>query len=154
MCECTTMVTSGLQPSQRGYCFFPTLRFRSALGWIISPFQGCFSIVNCQWLFVWYMIRRVPRITINHCPKGLKARIISAPSRKGRGIDIRTLFGGLKAWMKFILIFSIAESGIKEMKHIFDPFIFVFVPQSCGKRITRKWKECYIRVTLLQRINL
>ena len=75
-----TMVTSGLQPSQRGYCFFPQ---RSALGWIISPFQGCFSMVNCQWLFVGYMIRRVPRITINHCPKGLKARIISAPSRKG-----------------------------------------------------------------------
>ena len=37
MCECTTMVTSGLQPSQRGYCFSPTLRFRS------SPFEGVTS---------------------------------------------------------------------------------------------------------------
>ena len=70
-------------PPNGDIAFSPTLRFRSALGWIISPFQGCFSMVNCQWLFVGYMIRRVPRITINHCPKGLKARIISAPSRKG-----------------------------------------------------------------------
>ena len=70
-------------PPNGDIAFSPTLRFRSALGWIISPFQGCFSMVNCQWLFVGYMIRRVPRITMNHCPKGLKARIISAPSRKG-----------------------------------------------------------------------
>ena len=31
------MVTSGLQPSQRRYCFSPTLRFRS------SPFEGVTS---------------------------------------------------------------------------------------------------------------
>ena len=61
-------IISGFQPSYRGVAFFPNASLRYTLGWIITPFQGSFSIVNCQWLFFRYMIRRVPCITINNWP--------------------------------------------------------------------------------------
>ena len=73
-------VTSGLQPSDEIRCLFPQ---RFALGWMISPFQGFYS--NQPSAFSRPTTQQINISTIQRPQsiQGLKARIISAPSRKG-----------------------------------------------------------------------
>ena len=107
---------SGLQPSAGMRCLFPQ---RFALGWIKAPFQGFCSNQRSA-------ISGANNSTIKQLNESTNKQLnISTPEEhiraespdyfspipQGWGIDIRTLFGGLKAWMKFIMICSIAESG-------------------------------------------
>ena len=63
----TIKLRQAFSPQPRGVPCFPTLRFATHWAELLRPFRALFQwlIVNCH---AGYMIRRVPRITINHWP--------------------------------------------------------------------------------------
>ena len=106
-------------------CLFPQ---RFALGWIITPIQGSFcNQQSAEPTNQQINISTIQQLTASAGVTRAESPNYFSPIPQGWGIDIRTLFGGLKAWMKFILISSIAESGFNReyiRKHRpFDDFI-------------------------------
>ena len=89
-------------PPPRYDTFFPNASHWAELS---RPFKAVFQL-----LMVIFQIHGSACSTNNHWPLSERAESPNyfSPIPQGWGIDIRTLFGGLKAWMKLILISSIA----------------------------------------------